>query len=231
MGDSSTGHVFGLGSGIRRPQMMLLDEVHTYAGISGAQVALLLRRWQHAIGSKVHFTGLSATLRAAPEFFGQLTGLKPGMVEQVIPRESELDPEPESIEHILVLRGDPVAGTSLLSTSIQAAMLLRRILDPAGADPSHGLYGKRVFIFTDDLDVTNRLYNNLQDAEGLDSWNRPQPGSAPLAALRSMVAPDNAAGSWPVSRGNSARISGIPSVSRSHSTSGERARRTPVSTA
>jgi hypothetical protein len=193
MGDNQFGHVFGLGPNVRRPHLMLLDEVHTYTGTSGAQVALLLRRWQHALGTKVQFTGLSATLRGAAEFFGQLVGLRPGTVEEVSPRESELDPTPESVEYVLALRGDPVSGASLLSTSIQTAMLLRRVLDPAGGDPSRGLYGKRVFLFTDDLDVTNRLYNNIQDAEGLDSWNRPIPAQPPLAALRSPSAgPDNA---------------------------------------
>ncbi len=48
-----------------------------------------------------------------------------------------------------------------------------------------------MFLFTDDLDVTNRLYNNLQDAEGLDSWGRPQPGGTVLASLRSASQPDN----------------------------------------
>jgi hypothetical protein len=192
MGDSRFGHVFGLGPNTRRPHLMLLDEVHTYSGTSGAQVALLLRRWQHAIGGKVQFTGLSATLRAAPEFFGRLVGLRAGAVEEVSPKESELDPIPQSVEYVLALRGDPVAGTSLLSTSIQTAMLLRRVLDPEGANPSKGLYGQRVFLFTDDLDVTNRLYNNIQDAEGLNSWGRPEPSATVLASLRSTGQPENA---------------------------------------
>ena len=44
--------------------MLLLDEVHTYGGAHGAQVALLLRRWQHALGRNpaLHIVGLSATL-------------------------------------------------------------------------------------------------------------------------------------------------------------------------
>jgi hypothetical protein len=192
MSNNQFGHVFGLGSATRRPQIMLLDEVHTYSGTSGAQVALLLRRWQHAIGSKVQFTGLSATLRGGVEFFGQLVGLRPGTVEEVSPKDAELDPDPESVEYVLALRGDPVSATSLLSTSIQTAMLLRRILDPQGSEPSRQFYGKRVFLFTDDLDVTNRLYNNLQDAEGLDSWNRRQAGGVVLASLRSTAQPENA---------------------------------------
>jgi ATP-dependent helicase YprA (DUF1998 family) len=43
MGDSQYGHVFGIGAE-KPPQMVLLDEVHTYTGIHGAQVAYLLRR-------------------------------------------------------------------------------------------------------------------------------------------------------------------------------------------
>ena len=31
------------------PRLVLLDEVHTYSGVHGAQVALLLRRWRHSV--------------------------------------------------------------------------------------------------------------------------------------------------------------------------------------
>jgi hypothetical protein len=64
-------------------------------------------------------------------------------------------------------------------------MLLRRILDPSEDPSSQGFYGSRVFAFTDDLDVTNRLFHNLLDAEGCDSWGRPLRGRQPFAALRS----------------------------------------------
>ena len=47
------------------PRLVLLDEVHTYSGVHGAQVALLLRRWRHSVRSPVTFAGLSATLRDA----------------------------------------------------------------------------------------------------------------------------------------------------------------------
>ncbi len=187
MGDSRYGHVFGIAA-VKTPQLVLLDEVHTYTGIHGAQVAYLLRRWQKIIQKKVQFTGLSATLESAAEFFSQLTGLNPGSVEEISPSEDQIA---EGMEYQLVLRGDPVSGTSLLSTSIQTAMLLRRILDPSDEPPSKGFYGSRVFAFTDDLDVTNRLFHNLLDAEGRDSWGRPLRGRQPLAALRIHSAADS----------------------------------------
>ncbi|QXE25870.1 putative helicase [Richelia sinica FACHB-800] len=187
MGNSYYGHVFGIASA-KPPQIVLLDEVHTYTGVHGAQVAYLLRRWQRIINQKVQFTGLSATLESAAEFFCQLTGLKPGSIEEISPTEDQIA---EGMEYQLVLRGDPVSGTSLLSTSIQTAILLRRILDPADEPPSKGFYGSRVFAFTDDLDVTNRLFHNLLDAEGRDSWGRPLRGRQPLAALRSHSVADS----------------------------------------
>lgn len=189
MGDAAVRHVFGLGVP-DPPQIMLLDEVHTYVGTHGAQVALLLRRWRHAVRGRIQFTGLSATLRNAAEFFAQLTGLPEHAVEEVAPTPNEL--EREGMEYMLVLRGDPVSKASLLSTTIQTAMLLRRILDPRSARNSlDGLYGLKVFAFTDDLDVTNRLYHNLLDAEGVDQRNLPRPGKVPLASLRARGRPDN----------------------------------------
>ena len=183
MGDSYYGHIFGIATA-KKPQMVLLDEVHTYTGIHGAQVAYLLRRWQKIIAKKVQFTGLSATLESAAEFFSQLTGLNPGSVEEVSPSENQVA---EGTEYQLAVRGDPVSGTSLLSTTIQTSMLLRRVLDPSQDPNSQGFYGSRVFAFTDDLDVTNRLFHNLLDAEGCDSWGRPLRGRLPFAALRSAL--------------------------------------------
>ncbi|MCY6493405.1 protein DpdJ [Leptolyngbya sp. GGD] len=181
MGDSQYGHIFGIGTA-KPPQIVLLDEVHTYTGIHGAQVAYLLRRWQKMIGGRVQFTGLSATLRSAADFFTHLVGLEPGSVEEISPGDNV---KPEGMEYLLALRGDPVSGTSLLSTSIQTAMLLRRVLDPSNNAISNGAYGSRVFAFTDDLDVTNRLFHNLLDAEGRNSLGRPKNGQQPLAAIRS----------------------------------------------
>lgn len=180
MSDSHYGPVFGVGAQ-RTPQIVLLDEVHTYSSVHGAQVAYLICRWRKAIGGRVHFMGLSATLRNASDFFGLLVGLGPASVEE-ISQGNNL--KVEGVEYQLALRGDPVSGASLLSTSIQTAMLLRRILDPAFQPPSNGAYGSRVFLFTDDLDVTNRLFYNLRNAEGLNLWGQPDPRRLPLASLR-----------------------------------------------
>jgi len=74
-------------------------------------------------------------------------------------------------------------------------MLLPRLLDPRPAGTrgvSNGRFGRRVFVFTDDLDITNRLFDDLRDAEAYDQFGNPDPARAPLAALRASNAPDSA---------------------------------------
>jgi DEAD/DEAH box helicase len=170
-----------------RPRVALIDEAHTYTGIHGAQSALLLRRWHAAAGGRMHFVGLSATLADAADFFARLTGIADHRVTLVEPADFDED----GMEYQLVLRGDPASGTQLLSTTIQAAMLMRRALDLRDAPVSRGVHGSKAFVFTDDLDVTNRLYHAMRDAEGLGPYRQERrPGATPLAALRSTTRDD-----------------------------------------
>ena len=150
-------------------------------------MALLLRRWTRASDAKPHFVGLSATLADAPRFFGELVGLPAGYVAEISPAVPET--QGQGAEYLIALRGDPTSGTSLLSTTIQAAMLLRRTL---AHERSNNQFGTKVFVFTDNLDVTNRLYHNLLDAEGFNSFGRPnlaRPAGS-LANLRASTLPN-----------------------------------------
>lgn len=160
-------HVFGVGPGAERaPDLILLDEVHLYAGSYGAQVAYLLRRWWAASGRRSSFVGLSATIADGQTFFAHLTGMHKGVVEEIKPLEDEI--VEEGAEYMLALRGDPVSQTALLSTSIQTLMLSARLLDPPGTFDRKKMpfFGWRAFAFTDQLDATNRLFKDLLDAEG-----------------------------------------------------------------
>ena len=180
------GRVMGW-TGQNAPSLVLLDEVHTYSGVHGAQVALLLRRWRHAAKRPVTVVGLSATLKDAERFFAELTGLWPDQVEYVTPALGAMIEEGR--EYALALRADPVSGAALLSSSIQAAMLFGRVLDSPG-DPF--LFGTNGFLFTDDLDVTNRFYDDLRDAEGGQSRGGRGGRRPVLAGLRSPDLPQQA---------------------------------------
>ncbi len=52
-------------------------------------------------------------------------------------------------------------------------MLMSRILDEPSVRKSHGVVGERLFVFTDDIDVTNRMYFSVLDAEGRDRTGAP----------------------------------------------------------
>ncbi|WP_244814743.1 protein DpdJ [Caballeronia sp. Lep1P3] len=190
LSDSTSCHLFGVGpKAARSPELVLLDEVHTYEGRHGAQVAYLMRRWQRLLEQPLQFVGLSATLREATTFFAALTGCRPNLVEEVSPQSLEI--EPEGAEYQLALRGDPVSRAALLSTTIQTTMLLQRCLDPKtrnlAESISAGVFGQKTFVFTDNLDVINRLYFDLLSAEGRNSYGDPDTRHAPdggLAYLR-----------------------------------------------
>ncbi|MCA6935393.1 protein DpdJ [Pectobacterium versatile] len=182
MGNPFLSSLFGIGKNVVPPSMMLLDEVHTYSGVSGAQNGMLIRRWRHLSGATPHFVGLSATLEQATRFMASLTGLEEYLVAEVSPIEDDM--ETEGAEYMLALRGDPASRSSLLSTTIQASMLTRRMLDNAVLPVSKGMYGTRSFVFTDDIDVINRLYFQLLDAEGRYSNGNINAKKEPLAMLR-----------------------------------------------
>lgn len=201
MSDTATRHVFGLRPGaIRPPEMVLLDEVHTYSGNHGAQIGYLLRRWRYLVRAPITFVGLSATLQDGSRFFSRLTGLLEQLVEEVAPRQTDM--VSEGAEYLLALRGDPVSRAALLSTTIQASMLMMRAMDRSAKEPSRGLFGQRVFAFTDDIDVTNRLYFGIQDAEGRNDRGEPDLSrhpKGPLASLRRpmpLASRDRAGQNW-----------------------------------
>ncbi len=221
MGDSEISHVFGIGTPKnKKPMMVLLDEVHTYSGVPGAQTAMLIRRWKHLASVSPHFVGLSATLADARPFFASLIGEQDSRVEEISPHSSEL--KRVGMEYLIALRGDPASQSSLLSTSIQTAMLMRRTLDATNNNTAidSRVYGSKEFIFTDDLDVTNRMFYNLRDAEGQNSWGNPDlnkhPGGS-LANLRNFRLPEerlrNRFGqSWAMCEWLGHRLQGTPVV-------------------
>ena len=172
MGNPQWAKTFGIRERDFTPRLLLLDEVHSYEGIHGAQVAWVLRRWRHATkSSKLHVVGLSATLKQAQEHLARVSAVISSEIVELRPVEHEL--EEESIEYNVVVKGDPASGTSLLSTSIQCGMLLSRTLTPANHIPKRyqlpvepdRLFGKKVFGFTDNLDVVNRWLSDMTDAE------------------------------------------------------------------
>ena len=149
-----------------KPRFVLLDEVHTYSGLSGSQNGMVLKRWRSAIRRKsprnvVQFVGLSATIRNPAHFLSLLTGVERTHVVHIQPQDSEM--QEVSRHYQIVLRGDPISATATLSTTIQALMLIRRMLDTESSGSKS--FGTKVFAFTDTLDLHRRLTEDLKNAE------------------------------------------------------------------
>ena len=151
-------------------QVVLLDELHIYEGTTGAQNAYLFRRLRNALGRQPLWVALSATLRNAGEFLSQCVNVPTRQVQVVSPDSTQM--EEMGAEYLLAVRHDPASGAGTLSTTIQTSILLTRCLDTLEPDmfmpplSSGGVTGSKVFAFTDKLDVTNRLYWDIMDAEG-----------------------------------------------------------------
>ena len=62
-------------------------------------------------------------------------------------------------------------------------MLLRRVLNEAGSQVD-APYGTKVFAFLENLDLVNRLYRQLLNAEGRNPFGQPRPELDVLAGLR-----------------------------------------------
>lgn len=200
MGNPEWAATFGIGQGLHSPRLILLDEVHAYEGVSGAQIAWVLRRWRYWSGARnLHFVGLSATLKEATKHLGLVTGVSSSSIQEFTPAERELDMR--DVEYNLAVKGDPASGASLLATSIQTGMLLTRLLTPRNVPPPDGddirgsaFYGRKVFGFTDNLDGLNRWYSDLSDAEGnlrlarlrLHPQRRQPPVNLPAPVVRAM---------------------------------------------
>ena len=113
--------------------------------------------------AKIHFVGLSATLPNAQEFLMRLTGVPRYMVNYITPADHDMTAE--GLEYNLIVRGDPMSASALLSTTVQTVMLIERMLDPAGNSVSRNSWGSKIFGFADKLDVLNRWYRTELDAE------------------------------------------------------------------
>jgi PAS domain-containing protein len=167
---ANPGNLRAFGVSQQSLRVVLLDELHVYEGIAGAQSAYLFRRLSQALGRPPVWVALSATLRRADEFLAQCVGLRAENITVVAPEAAEM--VESGAEYLLALRHDPTSGTGTLSTTIQASMALPRCLDVLDEDPftppptSEGTFGRKIFDFTDRLDTTNRLFWDLMNAEG-----------------------------------------------------------------
>ena len=191
LGSESGDHGFGLHADSKL-QSILVDEAHIYDGLNGAQHAYLFRRLRNRVKHPLAWVSLSATLENPTEFIYDLIGLESNVIE---PNIDEL--EFRGADYVMAARHYLESKKSPLSSAIQLAMLLSRMLDPYDRSAkSEGQFGSKLFVFGDKHDVVNRLYYSLADAEGYQVRGGAPIRRAPasLATLRSSSQPGLAVG-------------------------------------
>lgn len=188
--------VLGFGSAKCPLRLILLDEIHTYEGLTGAQVPWILRRLAYWTRGKqrstgLHVVGLSATLQDASNHLATLCGVPSGAIAEIAPDVDRDELTTEGQEYNVAVKSHPGSGAGVLATSIQTVMLGGRILTPSshrrtpGLDDASHFYGRKVFGFSDNLDVVNRWFPDFCDAEqtrGLARLRRSLPDDARWAA-------------------------------------------------
>ncbi|MEW6388013.1 MAG: DEAD/DEAH box helicase [Thermodesulfobacteriota bacterium] len=101
-------------------RFVVIDEIHTYRGIFGSHMAQVLRRLRRVCahyGASPQFLMSSATIAAAPEFIGNLTGLEVEIITE--------SGAPQSGQHFLFL--NPPAGAATTASQILAQAVRRNL--------------------------------------------------------------------------------------------------------
>src|SRR5262249_48763228 len=96
-------------------------------------------------------------------------------VAEVRPEEAAGEFNSENIEYNVAVKSHAGSGASVLATSIQTVLLGSRMLTPSTAPTckttedtidQECFYSRKVFGFTDNLDVLNRWLKDNRDADG-----------------------------------------------------------------
>ena len=174
----NSARVFGLGGTVAStpPRAIVLDEIHLYDTIHGAQVTRLMLRLRHRIEQAMKVTqdrggglpwttplmiGMSATIGEPQAFWTRFTSQKPAVFA---PRKEDYEAA-AGRDYYLFMRPESESrgkGVSVASATIQALMVLmhnmRKRMTQDG--PKH-----RGLIFVESIDRLKRLLTDYIDAE------------------------------------------------------------------
>ncbi len=151
------------------PLVFVLDEIHTYTGITGARYAYVLRRTmariRHQVGDKKKgfvIVGLSATIPNPEEFIQNLLMERISRPDEVFIRVDSKETIPMGNEYFFIIIPTMKYLVNFASVSIQSVMTLFYNLPPFSDNGRD--YVKKAFVFIDNLDVVARMRHDLQDA-------------------------------------------------------------------
>lgn len=146
------------------PSLILLDEIHLHTGLSGSQVANVVRRLLSRIKAQgtqnpVHVVGLSATITEPESFFADLTGLYLSRIRAEVPDDRDGNRDIAGAEYFMFVKPSSTGNVTQLSTLIQTVMATVHTFWRSESDEM------RTFAFVNSLDLVGRWSRDMDDAE------------------------------------------------------------------
>ncbi|HYF76061.1 MAG TPA: helicase-related protein [Symbiobacteriaceae bacterium] len=137
-----------------------MDELHVYYQLYGTHVHHLLRRLERHHGGPLTLIGASATIPSPSDFGSRLFGRPVKHLVQA--NDPMFTQETLSAEYFLFLRVPDNDQVAALSTAIQTIMAVGHAVLPS-APTNH--CGHQIMVFSDSLDIIQRLELQVKDAE------------------------------------------------------------------
>lgn len=184
--DDRAVHIFGLSRDYRQtppfhpPRALVMDEIHLYSGVHGAQIAALLRRFKHRVSNAMYnyqqeggwksplLIGMSATIGRPQHFWAELSGDRENQIEAITPIDEDYG-EAQGRDYYLFIRPESFSRGKRIgdaSAAIQTIMTIsHNMVRRAGLGGTPAKF--RSLIFQDSISKLKKLTVEFRDAEGL----------------------------------------------------------------
>lgn len=142
-----------------------IDEVHLISGVTGAQVALLLRRIRALSPQGVQWTGASATIASPQEHLSRLVGLDVSSVSVVEPREEDMICD--GVVHHVFIRPSGLVSTqgALVNATSMLIHARRDGLDERPRTREQRLRSPKTIGFADNLETLGVWNEDFRENE------------------------------------------------------------------
>ncbi|UBV45514.1 DEAD/DEAH box helicase (plasmid) [Deinococcus taeanensis] len=189
--DDRARNIFGLSRHYREaaafhpPRALVMDEIHLYSGVHGAQIAALLRRFKRRVDNAMYayaqhdasvqnpwrsplLIGMSATIGRPQHFWHELTGVDEHRIQALTPQDEDYG-EAQGRDYYLFIRPESFSRGKRIGDASAAIQTIMTISHNMVRRPAaEGTPAKfRSLIFQDSISKLKKLTVEFRDAESL----------------------------------------------------------------
>lgn len=183
--------LFGLSKDYRQaapfhpPRAIVMDEIHLYSGVHGAQIAALLRRFRHRVSNAMYFfskdsaeerswksplmIGMSATIGRPAYFWHELSGVWEKDIKALEPDSEHDFDEAQGRDYFIFIRPESFSRGKRIGDASAAIQTIMTISHNMVRRSAHGSTPAkfRSLIFQDSISKLKKLTVEFRDAESL----------------------------------------------------------------